>query len=63
MNDFHYDSPTFCNRDPTEIVANVMQRANPGAFYERRSSSGSLAKFAALRRASSRVSRLVAERR
>jgi hypothetical protein len=42
MNDFHYDSPTFCNRGPTEIVANVMQRANPGAFYERRSSSGSL---------------------
>jgi hypothetical protein len=29
----------------------------------RRSSSGSLAKFAAMRRASSRVSRLVAERR
>jgi hypothetical protein len=36
---------------PTEIVANVMQRAKPGAFYERRSSSGSLAKFAAMRRA------------
>jgi hypothetical protein len=32
------------------------------AFCERRSSFGSLAKFAAIRRASSRVSRLVAER-
>jgi hypothetical protein len=21
MNDFHYDSPTFCNRDPTEIAS------------------------------------------
>jgi DNA-directed RNA polymerase subunit N (RpoN/RPB10) len=36
---------------------------NRGAFYERRSSSGSLAKLAAIRRALSRVSRLVAERR
>jgi hypothetical protein len=24
MDGFHYDSATFCNRDPTEIVANVM---------------------------------------
>ena len=30
MNDFHDDSPTFCNR--TEIVANVMQGANPGSL-------------------------------
>jgi hypothetical protein len=33
-----------------------------GATLELRSSSGSLAKFAAMRRASSRVSRLVADR-
>ena len=38
-------------------------RGGAVAFYARRSNSGSLAMLAAMRRASSRVSRVVAERR
>ncbi len=51
MNDFHYDSPTFCNRHPTEIAANVMQCANPGGLLRAAQQLRQLAKFAAMRRA------------
>ena len=51
---------------PTPDIVAASQRDGPGAYLDgacRLNNSGSLAKFVAMRRASSPVSRLVAERR